>query len=83
MINVWYPVDQETAQGLPLEHYPSELGEAISLVFGIPSQVFSYLDTIPTHVVQGAEISAVQSKYPVLLFLAGYPLSPFSEHDDD
>ncbi|GAS83893.1 alpha/beta hydrolase [Paenibacillus amylolyticus] len=71
MINVWYPVDQEAVQGLPLEHYPSELGEAISLVFGIPSQVFSYLDTIPTHVVQGAEMSTVQSKYPVLLFSPG------------
>ncbi|WP_419890081.1 alpha/beta hydrolase family protein [Paenibacillus xylanexedens] len=71
MINVWYPVDRKSAQGLPLEHYPSELGEAISLVFGIPSQVFSYLDTIPTHVVQGAEMSAVQSKYPVLLFSPG------------
>ncbi|MEK3704723.1 prolyl oligopeptidase family serine peptidase [Paenibacillus sp. FSL R7-0198] len=71
MINVWYPVDQEAAQGLPLAHYPSELGEAISLVFGIPSQVFSYLDTIPTHVVQGAEMSTVQSKYPVLLFSPG------------
>ena len=47
MINVWYPVDHEAAKGLPLEHYPAELGEAISLVFGIPPQVFSYLDTIP------------------------------------
>ncbi|WP_336764803.1 alpha/beta hydrolase family protein [Paenibacillus sp. USHLN196] len=71
MINVWYPVDQDAAQGLPLEHYPSELGEAISLVFGIPSQVFSYLNTIPTHVVKGAEMSATQSKYPVLLFSPG------------
>ncbi|OMF40816.1 lipase [Paenibacillus sp. BGI2013] len=71
MINVWYPVDQETAKGLPLEHYPAELGEAISLVFGIPPVVFSYLDTIPTHVVKGAEVSAAQSKYPVLLFSPG------------
>lgn len=71
MINVWYPVDQEKAKGLPLEHYPAELGEAISLVFGIPPMVFSYLDTIPTHVVKGAEVSAAQSKYPVLLFSPG------------
>ncbi|MBT2285876.1 lipase [Paenibacillus polymyxa] len=71
MINVWYPVDQETAKGLSLEHYPAELGEAISLVFGIPPVVFSYLDTIPTHVVKGAEVSAAQSKYPVLLFSPG------------
>jgi dienelactone hydrolase len=71
MINVWYPVNQDAARGLPLEHYPSELGEAISLVFGIPSQVFSYLDTIPTHVVKGAEMSSAQSKYPVVLFSPG------------
>lgn len=71
MINVWYPVDHEAAKGLPLEHYPAELGEAISLVFGIPPQVFSYLDTIPTHVVTGAKVSAVESSYPVLLFSPG------------
>ncbi|QOS81191.1 prolyl oligopeptidase family serine peptidase [Paenibacillus sp. JNUCC31] len=71
MINVWYPVDQDTAKGMPVDHYPAELGEAISLVFGIPPMVFSYLDTIPTHVVQGAEVSAAQSKYPVLLFSPG------------
>lgn len=71
MINVWYPVDHEAAKGLPLEHYPAELGEAISLVFGIPPQVFSYLDTIPTHVVTGAKVSAAESNYPVLLFSPG------------
>ncbi|MCG7385697.1 prolyl oligopeptidase family serine peptidase [Paenibacillus sp. ACRRY] len=71
MINVWYPVDQEAAKGLYLEHYPAELGEAISLVFGIPPQVFSYLDTIPTHVVTGAKVSAAESHYPVLLFSPG------------
>lgn len=71
MINVWYPVDHEAAKGLPLEHYPAELGEAISLVFGIPPQVFSYLDTIPTHVVTGAKVSAAESSYPVLLFSPG------------
>ncbi|MEO2209640.1 lipase [Paenibacillus amylolyticus] len=71
MINVWYPVDQKEAQGLALEHYPAELGEAISLVFGIPSQVFSYLDTIPTHVVEGAVMSDVSDKFPVVLFSPG------------
>ncbi|WP_337035443.1 alpha/beta hydrolase family protein [Paenibacillus illinoisensis] len=71
MINVWYPVDQAAAKGMSVEHYPAELGEAISLVFGIPPMVFSYLDTIPTHVVKGAELSAAQSKYPVLLFSPG------------
>ncbi|MBU5443627.1 hypothetical protein [Paenibacillus sp. MSJ-34] len=34
MVNVWYPADREEAKGKPVEHYPSELGEAISLVFG-------------------------------------------------
>jgi hypothetical protein len=38
LINVWYPVDQSVAEGKPKEHYPSEVGEAISLVFGIPKQ---------------------------------------------
>lgn len=61
MINVWYPVNPEDAKGITPESYPSELGEAISLVFGIPPKVFSYLDTIPTHVVKGAAISDMQA----------------------
>ncbi|MBU5354443.1 lipase [Paenibacillus barcinonensis] len=71
MINVWYPVDPEAAKGIKPESYPAELGEAISLVFGIPPKVFSYLDTIPTHVVKGAAMSNVQSSYPVVLFSPG------------
>ncbi|WP_238354031.1 alpha/beta hydrolase [Paenibacillus sp. 23TSA30-6] len=71
MINVWYPVDPDVAKQKPKEPYPAELGEAISLVFGIPKQLFSYLTTIPTHVVQGAEISNAEAKYPVLLFSPG------------
>lgn len=71
MINVWYPVNPDVAKQKPKEPYPDELGEAISLVFGIPKQLFSYLTTIPTHVVQGAEISNAETKYPVLLFSPG------------
>lgn len=71
MINVWYPVEPEAAKGIKPESYPAELGEAISLVFGIPSQVFSYLDTIPTHVVKGAAMSSASSSYPVVLFSPG------------
>lgn len=36
MVNVWYPVDPDVAKQMPKEPYPAELGEAISLVFGIP-----------------------------------------------
>ncbi|OMF40389.1 alpha/beta hydrolase family protein [Paenibacillus peoriae] len=71
MVNVWYPVDPDVAKQKPKESYPAELGEAISLVFGIPKQLFSYLTKIPTHVVQGAEISTTEAKYPVLLFSPG------------
>lgn len=71
MINIWYPIDAEQVKGKPVEHYPSELGDAISLVFGIPKQLFSYVTTIPTHVVQGAELSSAEAKYPVLLFSPG------------
>lgn len=71
MVNVWYPVDKEQAKGKPLEHYPSELGEAISLVFGFPKQLFSHVTAIPTHVVTDAEVSAAEEKYPVVLFSPG------------
>ena len=71
MVNVWYPVDPEKAKQKPKEHYPAELGEAISLVFGIPKQLFSYITTIPTHVVQDAELSTTEANYPVLLFSPG------------
>ena len=52
MINVWYPVDKNKTEGASTEHYPSEIGEAISLVFGIPKQIFSHVTNIPTHVVR-------------------------------
>ncbi|PYE42784.1 lipase [Paenibacillus barcinonensis] len=71
MINVWYPVDPQAAKGIKPESYPAELGEAISLVFGIPPKVFSYLNTIPTHVVKGAAMSKANSTYPVVLFSPG------------
>lgn len=71
MVNVWYPVDPEDAQGLKKEHYPSALGEAVSLVFGLPKQLFSYLTDVPTHVVDGAQLSAREASYPVLLFSPG------------
>ncbi|MFU1795200.1 prolyl oligopeptidase family serine peptidase [Paenibacillus azoreducens] len=71
MVNIWYPVDRNQAVGKPKEHYPSEVGEAISLVFGIPKLVFSHVTEIPTHVVYGAELSAAENKYPVLLFSPG------------
>ncbi|MCM3337763.1 hypothetical protein M3650_03705 [Paenibacillus sp. MER TA 81-3] len=71
MVNVWYPVDFDKAKSNPKESYPSELGEAISLVFGVPKQLFSHVTTIPTHAVQGAELSTAESSYPVLLFSPG------------
>ncbi len=71
MINVWYPVDPKLAEGKPKEHYPSELGEAISLVFGLPKQLFSHVTEIPTHVVAGAELSTAEASYPVVLFSPG------------
>jgi hypothetical protein len=71
MINIWYPVDTEQAKVKSVEHYPSEFGDAISLVFGIPKQLFSYITTVPTHVVQEAAMSSAEASYPVLLFSPG------------
>ncbi|GGF94663.1 carboxylic ester hydrolase [Paenibacillus albidus] len=71
MVNVWYPVDAKQAKGLAVEHYPAALGDAISLVFGIPRQLFGYVTTIPTHVVEGVKVAAAEAEYPVLLFSPG------------
>ncbi|ANY66444.1 lipase [Paenibacillus sp. BIHB 4019] len=71
MINVWYPVDKNKTEGASTEHYPSEIGEAVSLVFGIPKQIFSHVINIPTHVVEGAELSSAEASYPVVLFSPG------------
>lgn len=71
MVNVWYPVDPDEAEGKTKEHYPSALGEAISLVFGLPKQLFSHVTDIPTHVTPGAKLSGQDSSYPVLLFSPG------------
>ncbi len=71
MINVWYPVDQDEVKGKEVEHYPSELGEAINLVFNIPKKLFNHVTEISTHVVEGVKLSTRESKYPVLLFSPG------------
>ncbi|SFF35602.1 Platelet-activating factor acetylhydrolase, isoform II [Paenibacillus algorifonticola] len=71
MINVWYPVHKNNTEGASTEHYPSEIGEAVSLVFGIPKQIFSHVMNIPTHVLEGAELSTAEASYPVVLFSPG------------
>jgi predicted dienelactone hydrolase len=71
MVNVWYPVDPDQANGKPKEHYPGDLGEAISLVFGFPKQLFDYVGLVPTHVVDGATVSSDKDHYPVVLFSPG------------
>jgi len=71
MVNVWYPTDRSEIEGKKVEHYPAELGDAISLVFGISKQIFSHVTAIPTHVVAGAELSSDKASYPVLLFSPG------------
>ncbi|WP_138754510.1 alpha/beta hydrolase family protein [Paenibacillus sinopodophylli] len=71
MINVWYPVDKDQTKQTSMEHYPLEIGEAISLVFGIPKHIFSYVTQIPTHVVEGAALSAAEASYPIVLFSPG------------
>lgn len=71
MINVWYPADPDQTEGKPKEHYPSALGEAISLVFGLPKQLFSHVTHIPTHVTDDVQLSAQEASYPVLLFSPG------------
>ncbi|OBZ15712.1 lipase [Bacillus sp. FJAT-27264] len=71
MVNVWYPVDPDQAKGKPKAHYPGDLGEAISLVFGFPKQLFDYVGLVPTHVVDGVTVSSDQDHYPVVLFSPG------------
>lgn len=71
MLNVWYPADPAQTAGKPKEHYPSALGEAVSLVFGLPKQLFSHVTGIPTHVTADVQLSAEESSYPVLLFSPG------------
>lgn len=71
MVNVWYPADPAQTEGKPKEHYPSALGEAVSLVFGLPKQLFSHVTGIPTHVTGNVQLSAEEASYPVLLFSPG------------
>jgi predicted dienelactone hydrolase len=71
MINIWYPVDQDQAAVEVKEHYPSDLGAVISLVFGIPKLLFSHVTEIPTHIVEGAVMSSKEARYQVLVFSPG------------
>ncbi|MDQ0090357.1 pimeloyl-ACP methyl ester carboxylesterase [Paenibacillus anaericanus] len=40
-------------------------------MFGIPKQLFSHVSSVAMHVVEGAELSADKTNYPVLLFSPG------------
>ncbi|MHA7964696.1 alpha/beta hydrolase family protein [Paenibacillus sp. CAU 1782] len=70
-INIWYPVDKTSVQGKQREHYPSELADAVSLVFDLPSWLLGHLSLVSTHVVEEAALSDAASRYPVILFSPG------------
>ena len=70
-INVWYPVDKAEVEQQVKESFPPQIGEAISLVFGFPNQLFSHVSLIDTHVVANAKLSDTQQSYPVVLFSPG------------
>jgi predicted dienelactone hydrolase len=70
-INVWYPVDKAELKQQARESFPPQIGEAVSLVFGLPKQLFSHVSLINTHVVANAKLSDTQQSYPVVLFSPG------------
>lgn len=70
-VSVWYPTDKSAQKKKEKESYPDSLGEAISLVFNLPKQLFSHLSLVKTHVVKNATISNKKKNYPVVLFSPG------------
>lgn len=70
-VSVWYPTNKKAMTSKQKESYPSSLGEAMSLVFNLPKQLFSHLSLVKTHVVKNASISNDKKNYPVVLFSPG------------
>ncbi|MFB2585364.1 alpha/beta hydrolase family protein [Herbiconiux liukaitaii] len=71
MTTVWYPVDPDDAEGLTPQPYPSQLGAAVSSVFGLPDALLTHAELVSTHVVSGAEVASEADAYPVILFSPG------------
>nr|WP_238590950.1 hypothetical protein [Paenibacillus beijingensis] len=75
MITIWYPavISQQNAQRAPYINGLPEMAKALSKQYGIPDFLFSYLQLVKTNAYIGPAVSGQESKYPVVLFLHGFP----------
>ncbi|PZD96655.1 dienelactone hydrolase [Paenibacillus sambharensis] len=76
MVQVWYPA-QDT-HGSPVPFIADErllMEEPLSKTLGFPSAAMDYLKYVPSHSYEGAEISAAQAAYPLILLNHGYKSS--------
>ncbi|RXT07031.1 hypothetical protein [Ammoniphilus sp. CFH 90114] len=63
---IWYPIDKE--HSYQVEKYPTEFGQVVKSLMGIPTLIFSHLTLIDTHTIRNAEISNQYPEYPILFF---------------
>ncbi|WP_199613646.1 alpha/beta hydrolase family protein [Paenibacillus alkalitolerans] len=75
MITVWYPAltPNNKADRSPYIDRWSEMGKALSGQYGIPDLLFTHLRQVKTNSYSRLEVDDRERKYPVVLFLHGFP----------
>ncbi|MFE4711589.1 alpha/beta hydrolase family protein [Paenibacillus sp. NPDC056722] len=72
MVQVWYPADAKAKGKTEFYHAePDIFAEGYSKVFNMPKLLFTAFGKVRTHAIENAEISNVESSYPVLIFSHG------------
>ncbi|WP_068782612.1 alpha/beta hydrolase family protein [Paenibacillus sp. GM2] len=73
MVQIWYPADSQ-AKGHIASYITNAdvFAEGYSTILNLPKVLFTTFGYVKTHAIESAELSQVESAYPVLLFSHGF-----------
>ncbi|NWL88568.1 acetylhydrolase [Paenibacillus sp. 79R4] len=73
MVQIWYPADSQ-AKGHTASYITNAdvFAEGYSTILNLPKVLFTTFGYVKTHAIESAELSQVESTYPVLLFSHGF-----------
>ncbi len=76
MVQVWYPAQASTGKYAPFIPDPQILSY-MAANYGLPGFTFQHLKYVSSHAYSGAQISSVQTSYPLILASHGFGSSRF------
>lgn len=71
MLSVWYPANAAGTENRPWTFF--DIMHQIMRADGFPTFSYQYFKYIDTHSIENVEIAKASAKYPVILFLHGFP----------